>query len=88
MSSGKADCMILLPVVLLKLARKKARRAALVKAKGRRSQMTLLPIVALKSTSYRHSEFGLIDKPALEIVGWDGAPQIAPAPAKRYWRPR
>jgi hypothetical protein len=52
---------------------------------GRRFSAGLLPIVALKSTSYRHSEFGLIDKPAFEIVAWDGTslpPQIEPAPEK------
>jgi hypothetical protein len=55
-------------------------------AYGRRLAVGALPIVALKSVSYRHSEFGMIDKPAFEIVDWDGdtvVPQIAPAAGAR-----
>lgn len=38
----------------------------------------LLPIVALRSSGYKHKKFGRIEKPELPIVGWDGGtPPVA-----------
>jgi hypothetical protein len=55
-------------------------------AYGRRLAAGALPVVALKSLSYRHAEFGMIDKPVFEIVGWEGdtfVPQVAPVAGTR-----
>jgi len=37
----------------------------------------MLPIVALRSSGYKHKKFGRIKKPELPIVGWDGTPPAA-----------
>jgi hypothetical protein len=45
-----------------------------------------LPIVVLGTESYRHREYGKVDKPILKIVGWTQAapptPAIAPPAPK------
>jgi hypothetical protein len=45
----------------------------LCKVYGRSQRNGLLPIVALKSASYKHPDFGKVFKPDLPIVGWHGA---------------
>jgi hypothetical protein len=35
----------------------------------------LLPIVALKTTSYKHKKYGRIEEPDLPVVGWHGTPK-------------
>lgn len=45
----------------------------LCKVYGRSERNGLLPIVALKSTSYKHPDYGKVFKPDLPIVGWHGA---------------
>ena len=45
---------------------------------GRRLDGTL-PIVALGTRSYKHKEFGRVETPIFEIVGWEGTPNPNPA---------
>jgi len=47
---------------------------------GRSPRNGMLPIVALKTRSYKHKTYGKIQTPDLPIVGWDngGAPSAAP----------
>jgi hypothetical protein len=47
---------------------------------GRSPRNGMLPIVALKTRSYKHKTYGKIQTPDLPIVGWDGGPSSA-APA-------
>ena len=49
---------------------------------GRKLHDGILPIVALQSTSYKHRQYGRIDKPELQIVGWDGEPMATPVQAR------
>jgi hypothetical protein len=35
----------------------------------------LLPIVALKTTSYKHKKYGRIEEPDFPVVGWHGTPR-------------
>jgi hypothetical protein len=53
----------------------------LCKVYGRSERNGLLPIVAIKTTSYKHPEYGKVFKPDLPIVSWHGvaAPPQAPA---------
>lgn len=44
----------------------------LCKVYGRTSRHGLLPIVALKTRSYKHKKYGKIETPDLPIVGWHG----------------
>jgi hypothetical protein len=45
---------------------------------GRSPRNGLLPIVATKSASYKHPQYGKVLKPDLPIVGWHGtAPHAA-----------
>jgi hypothetical protein len=46
---------------------------------GLKRGLGVLPIVALKTGSYKHKKYGTIPTPELLIVGWDGTP-MAPAP--------
>ena len=47
---------------------------------GHKRRDGLLPIVALKTRSYKHKKFGRIETPEFAIVGWDGGvPQTAAA---------
>lgn len=39
---------------------------------GRKRRDGLLPIVALKTGSYKHKTYGRVEVPDLPIVGWDG----------------
>jgi hypothetical protein len=41
---------------------------------GRTERNGLLPIVALKTRSYKHKQYGRIETPDLPIVGWHGKP--------------
>jgi len=45
---------------------------------GRKNRDGLLPIVALKTRSYKHQQYGRIETPDLPIVGWDGEPTASP----------
>ena len=60
---------------------------SLCKVYGRSERNGLLPIVALKCASYKHPEFGEIDKPDLPIVGMHGsvAPPLAPSNDGKPW---
>jgi hypothetical protein len=51
----------------------------LCKVYGRSPRNGLLPIVALKCTSYKHPQYGKVLKPDLPIVGWHGTAS-SPAP--------
>ena len=51
----------------------------LCKVYGRSQRNGLLPIVALKTTSYKHPVYGKVLKPDLPIVGWHGTAS-SPAP--------
>jgi hypothetical protein len=42
---------------------------------GHRAHDGLLPIVVLKTTSYKHKKYGRIEEPDLFIVGWHGKPR-------------
>jgi len=53
----------------------------LCKVYGRSERGDLLPIVALKSASYKHPDFGKVFKPDLPIVGWHGAASAPQAPS-------
>jgi hypothetical protein len=44
----------------------------------------LLPIVTLKAATYKHSDFGKVDKPELPIIGWHGSVS-GPAPDGKPW---
>ncbi len=58
---------------------------ALCQVYGRSPRNGLLPIVALKCTSYKHPVYGKVLKPDLPIVGWHGtAPQ---APSSSFPKP-
>src|SRR5262245_37637208 len=46
---------------------------------GRKRRNGLLPVVALKTRSYKHKTYGRIETPDLPIVGWDGAPTASPS---------
>jgi hypothetical protein len=48
--------------------------ARLCNVYGRRYGDGTLPIVALKVRSYKHKQFGRVETPDLEVVGWDGTP--------------
>jgi len=48
---------------------------------GRSKRNGLLPIVALKTTSYKHPTYGKVLKPDLPIVSWHGAATPAPSEA-------
>jgi hypothetical protein len=50
---------------------------------GRSPRNGMLPIVALKTRSYKRKTYGKIQTPDLLIVGWDtgGAPSIPPVPS-------
>jgi len=47
---------------------------------GRSKRNGLLPIVAIKTTSYKHPEFGKVFKPDFPIVGWHGTASPPQAP--------
>ena len=48
----------------------------------------LLPIVALKTGSYKHKKYGRIEEPDLSVVGWHGKTAAAiRTPAHRQCRP-
>lgn len=47
---------------------------------GHKKRDGLLPIVALKTGSYKHKQYGRIETPDLPIVGWDGVPTVPTAP--------
>ena len=53
----------------------------LCKVYGRSQRNGLLPIVALKTTSYKHPVYGKVLKPDLPIVGWHGTPSRPQAPS-------
>jgi len=53
----------------------------LCKVYGRSQRNGLLPIVALKTTSYKHPVYGKVLKPDLPIVGWHGTPSAPQAPS-------
>jgi hypothetical protein len=36
----------------------------------------VLPIVALKTRSYKHKKFGRIETPEFAVVGWDGVSML------------
>ena len=55
--------------------------ANLCRIYGRKCHGGLLPIVALRSRSYRHKQYGRIETPDLPIVGWEGAPTAMSIPA-------
>ena len=42
---------------------------------GRKVRDGQLPIVALRSSGYKHRKYGRIEKPELAIVGWDSEPK-------------
>ena len=44
---------------------------------GHKKRDGLLPIVALKTRSYKHKQYGRIETPDLPIVGWDGMTSTA-----------
>jgi hypothetical protein len=48
--------------------------ADLCRIYGHGKRNGLLPIVALKTSSYKHKQYGRIETPGLSIVGWDGVP--------------
>ena len=48
---------------------------------GRKHRDGLLPIVALRTRSYKHKQYGRIETPELPIVGWEGASTAMPASA-------
>jgi hypothetical protein len=50
----------------------------LCKVYGRSERNGLLPIVALKSASYKHPDYGRVLKPDLPIVSWHGAASPPP----------
>jgi hypothetical protein len=56
----------------------------LCKIYGRSQRNGLLPIVALKAATYKHPDFGKVDKPELPIVGWHGS-AVGPAPDGKPW---
>jgi hypothetical protein len=45
--------------------------ANLCRVYGHKSRNGLLPIVALRTRSYKHPQYGRIETPDLSIVGWD-----------------
>lgn len=47
---------------------------------GRKVHDGMLPIIALRSSGYKHRKYGRIEKPELPIVGWDGTPPTAASP--------
>ena len=53
----------------------------LCKVYGRSQRNGLLPIVALKTASYKHPVYGKVLKPDLPIVGWHGTPSAPQAPS-------
>jgi hypothetical protein len=59
----------------------------LCKVYGRSQRNGLLPIVALKITSYKHPVYGKVLKPDLPIVGWHGTASSPPqsSPDDRSW---
>lgn len=52
--------------------------ANLCRIYGRKRRDCLLPIVALRTRSYKHKQYGRIETPDLPIVGWEGAPTAMP----------
>jgi hypothetical protein len=54
--------------------------ANLCRVYGRKKRDGLLPVVALKSRTYKHDDYGRIETPDLPIVGWDGKSTAMPAP--------
>jgi hypothetical protein len=44
---------------------------------GNKHRDNLLPIVALRTRSYKHKQYGRIETPDLMIVGWDGITSTA-----------
>jgi hypothetical protein len=52
---------------------------SLCRVYGRTDRKGLLPIIALKTRSYKHRQYGKIETPDLPIVGWHGAPPIQTA---------
>jgi hypothetical protein len=55
--------------------------ADLCRVYGHKKRDGLLPIVALRTRSYKHKQYGRIETPDLAIVGWDGEPTAAAAGA-------
>ena len=51
--------------------------ADLCRVYGHKKRDGLLPIVALKTRSYKHKQYGRIETPDLPIVGWDGMTSTA-----------
>jgi hypothetical protein len=49
--------------------------ANLCRVYGHNMRDGLLPIVALKTTSYKHKKYGRIEEPDLPVVGWHGTPK-------------
>jgi hypothetical protein len=56
----------------------------LCKIYGRSQRNGLLPIVTLKAATYKHPDFGKVDKPELPIIGWHGSVS-GPAPDGKPW---
>jgi hypothetical protein len=52
--------------------------ANLCRIYGRKHRDGLLPIVTLRSRSYKHKQYGRIETPDLPIVGWEGASPATP----------
>ena len=52
--------------------------ANLCRVYGHSARAGLLPIVALKTTSYKHKKYGRIEEPDLSVVGWHGKPRETP----------
>jgi hypothetical protein len=46
--------------------------ADLCRVYGHKQRDGLLPIIALKTRSYKHKQYGKIETPEFQIVGWDG----------------
>ncbi len=58
--------------------------ASLCRVYGHQNRDGMLPIVALRTRSYKHHTYGRIETPDLALVGWDGgAPQTATAAIPR-----
>lgn len=50
--------------------------ADLCRVYGNKQRDGLRPIVALRTRSYKHKQYGRIETPDLPIVGWDGVPTV------------
>ena len=52
--------------------------ANLCRVYGGKHQRGRLPIVALRTRSYKHKQFGRIETPELVITGWEGSTAAMP----------